>query len=194
VAVKAHELPKTSLHPVAHHRVAHAAAYAEPESRSSGGRLMEGNDEKVRALPAFAASLHPQEFPPSAQTQLLSKSRSAGAVRLGYGTSARFALTRRAHALSPRGLRWHLDGQPFPPLATAPFQHVLPSGCRHTGEEAVRPLTTQVARLVRALHPLPVPFREFRVGAKLRQLQKRVADTPSADGHSHHTIPGKSNQ
>jgi len=39
-----------------------------------------------------------------------------------------------------------------------------------------------------------VPFREFRAGAALCQLQKRAADTSSADAHSHHTIPGKSNQ
>jgi hypothetical protein len=153
-AVKAHEFPKTSLHPVAHHRVAHATAYAETKPRSSGVRLMEKNDEKVRTLPAFAASLNPQEFPSSAQTEILSESRSTGAVRLGCRAGARFALTRRAHSLSPRGLRWHLDGQPLPALATASFQHVLPSGCRHTREEAVRPLPTQVTRLVRALHPL----------------------------------------
>src|SRR5262245_25896158 len=153
-AVKAHEFPKTSFHPIPHHRVAYATAYAETKPRSSGVRLMEISDEKVRTLPAFAASLDPQEFPSSAQTEILSESRSTGAVRLGCRAGARFALTRRAHSLSPRGLRWHLDGQPLPALATAPFQHVLPSGCRHTREEAVRPLPTQVTRLVRALHPL----------------------------------------
>jgi hypothetical protein len=83
--------------------------------------LMKGNDEKVRALPAFAASLHPQEFPASTQTEVLSEPRSTRALRLGCGAPGRFALTRRAHSLSPRGLRWHLDGQPLAALATAPF-------------------------------------------------------------------------
>jgi hypothetical protein len=58
----------------------------------------------------------------------------------------------------------------------------------------VRPLPTEIARLVRALHLLLFPFREFRAGATLCQLQKRAADTSSADAHSHHTIQGKSNQ
>ena len=58
-AVKAHELPKTSLHSVAHHRVAHAAAYAETKASRSGGWLLEVHDEKVGALLGFAASLHP---------------------------------------------------------------------------------------------------------------------------------------
>jgi hypothetical protein len=35
--VKAHEFSKTSLHSVAHHRVAHSAADAESKPRRSGG-------------------------------------------------------------------------------------------------------------------------------------------------------------
>jgi len=53
---------------------------------------MERNDEEVRALSSFATSLHPQEFPPLAQTEVLSQPRSPSAVRLGCGISARFAL------------------------------------------------------------------------------------------------------
>jgi len=192
--VKAHEFPKTSFHSVAHHRVADTAAHAESKPRTPRGRLMERHDEKVRALPSFAAPLDTQELPPLAQAEVLSEARSPIPVHLGCGAPARFALTRRAHSLSPRGLRGYLDGQPLPALATPPFQHVLPSGCCHAGEEAVRPLPTQIARLVRALHPLVFPFREFRAGAALRQLQKRAADTSSADAHSHHSSRGKSNQ
>src|SRR2546430_2604016 len=52
-----------------------------------------------------------------------------------------------------RGLLWgNRDRQAPPPLAATALQDAAPSGCRHSGPEAVRSLAPTVARLEGPLH------------------------------------------
>jgi len=160
-----HELSQPALHAIAYDRVADLAAHTEAEAGRARLRLHYRRDHEAPTMPLGPLFLHTQELGPPPQSEVLAKAERCDLVRRRT-VAGRDAFVRGTHALAPSRLCGHLHGETFAAFTPASLQHVLPSRGCHTRQEPVGSLTPQVARLVRALHPLRSFPGELRAAAR----------------------------
>ena len=176
------ELPQAALETVSYDRVSHPSAHAEAEPRRPARRPRDGQHHEVRGVALTAALLDIGIVSRRANAEFLPESipvvRRRTAVRSRHGSVT--AKTRSAS----RRLTGNLDGQSLATLAPAALQDVAPPRSLHPREKSVSSLTPQVARLVGALHPLPILSgnpepKSSRKKSRRSQIRRRPVDRGS---------------
>ena len=140
----AKQLSQQSLEAVPYHRVADLGADGNPQSAlTCPTRLTKKNEMRGMNLPA-----------PAEQIQKLGAFGETGGFRIGLRVQK-----HPSTDLCVRPFRWNCDGQSFAPFGSSALQDFLPARRCHPFEKTVRPLASQITRLVGSFHAIVLPAR-----------------------------------